>query len=656
MRLFLKVVSEQAATLGYRQSHVFDRNGGTLGRSKSCDWVLPDETTTLSAKHALVRFNGRGFLIEDTSTNGVYLNSVDAPLGRGNAAILSDGDILYLGHFVVEVAVDTRSVDLAPEPWASPAQPVQGHDSPLAVPPAPSYAAPPPPAPQSGPLDALARLSEARPVVAPLSSPARPAVQPAALQTGIPAANAPAWAPPPPPQTAPASPILPPTASLFGLPDPVRVPPRTPNAGAALPGSPASPPAAPAAAGIPDDFFDTLVVPPAAGARGPTQLPPPQPMPPPPHGPAGPPVIPLDFDFANPGGAPPAPAAAVPVPPPVPMAAAHPPAPVPAAPAAVAPAPVAPAPVAPVPVAPAPVDRQRPPLSADLAADLVALRLPGREAPAPVADPMELLRQRAARRALTPERRPPDALTGLEGGAAPPPEGPPMPVPMAAPPVAAVRPVQVAAAPPMPLPAAVRGAPPETADPFAPVWSAFGLDPASLAPEEKARLADEFARALASLAEGLVVTLGGRRMVKDTFRMDQTQLRAQGNNPFKFASSGTAALRHFVGKDRAGFLSLAKAIDEGFADIRSHELAAMMAAQTMIGTLLDDLSPRRIEEATPAQGLLSRKPDKARLWETFTDMHAQRAQSVAGTTQTMFGAAFAQAYQHQVALKQESKP
>src|SRR4051794_34985468 len=101
MRLLLNVVSEQSNELGYQARYAFDESGGTFGRSASCDWALPDSSNTLSSRHGRVDFNGRGFVITDTSTNGVYINTVDDPLGRGNSAILSDGDTLYVGNFVI---------------------------------------------------------------------------------------------------------------------------------------------------------------------------------------------------------------------------------------------------------------------------------------------------------------------------------------------------------------------------------------------------------------------------------------------------------------------------------------------------------------------------------------------------------------------------
>lgn len=105
MRLLLAITSEERGQLGHRARHEFDQTGGTIGRNASCTWVLPDPTNVLSARHASISYNGRGFEITDTSTNGVYVNAVNTPIGRGNAAFLSHGDTLYLASFELSVAI-----------------------------------------------------------------------------------------------------------------------------------------------------------------------------------------------------------------------------------------------------------------------------------------------------------------------------------------------------------------------------------------------------------------------------------------------------------------------------------------------------------------------------------------------------------------------
>ncbi|MEW6257688.1 MAG: FHA domain-containing protein, partial [Pseudomonadota bacterium] len=109
----LTVTGEQGQSLGTQKSHEFGSGGGVIGRSATCDWRLPDPTNTLSARHAEIRFTGQGFTIADLSTNGVYVNVTDAPLGRGNSALLVSGDLVYIGPYVIQVEV-VRVADTAP--------------------------------------------------------------------------------------------------------------------------------------------------------------------------------------------------------------------------------------------------------------------------------------------------------------------------------------------------------------------------------------------------------------------------------------------------------------------------------------------------------------------------------------------------------------
>ncbi|KWV54709.1 hypothetical protein AS156_07010 [Bradyrhizobium macuxiense] len=54
----------------------------------------------------MIAFNGIGFTVTDTSTNGVYINTVDTPLGRANAAPLADGDTLYMASYIISVVIE----------------------------------------------------------------------------------------------------------------------------------------------------------------------------------------------------------------------------------------------------------------------------------------------------------------------------------------------------------------------------------------------------------------------------------------------------------------------------------------------------------------------------------------------------------------------
>ncbi len=122
--LRLTIASSQRRKLGAAATRLFSEAGGTVGRSARCDWMLPDERHLLSNQHARIVHDGRGFTIIDTSTNGVFLNGRDIPLGRNQSAVIRDGDRLYLADYVIDVAViDVAVIDRGAVPEAPAALP-----------------------------------------------------------------------------------------------------------------------------------------------------------------------------------------------------------------------------------------------------------------------------------------------------------------------------------------------------------------------------------------------------------------------------------------------------------------------------------------------------------------------------------------------------
>ncbi|WP_426441376.1 type VI secretion system-associated FHA domain protein TagH [Bradyrhizobium genosp. P] len=111
MHLILEILGENAEPMGRNARQAFGPDGGSVGRGSGCNWRIPDPTNTLSGHHALIAFNGTGFTITDTSTNGVYINTVDAPLGHGNTAPLADRDTLYMANYIISVMIENDPVE-----------------------------------------------------------------------------------------------------------------------------------------------------------------------------------------------------------------------------------------------------------------------------------------------------------------------------------------------------------------------------------------------------------------------------------------------------------------------------------------------------------------------------------------------------------------
>jgi type VI secretion system FHA domain protein len=102
MPLTLEVIGEKAARMGGAVRKTFAA-GGTIGRLPDNDWVLPDQY--ISGHHARISFANGAFTIEDTSTNGVFINSPQNRLTRKKAYPLRHGDTIFIDDYEVRVTV-----------------------------------------------------------------------------------------------------------------------------------------------------------------------------------------------------------------------------------------------------------------------------------------------------------------------------------------------------------------------------------------------------------------------------------------------------------------------------------------------------------------------------------------------------------------------
>jgi type VI secretion system FHA domain protein len=103
MILTLEVLGEQAEDLGAGSAKVFDSIGGTIGRLPDNDWVFPDPY--VSGRHALIRYLNGTFFVEDTSTNGVFINSPDNRVSRSQPHQLKHGDTIYIDAYRIQVSI-----------------------------------------------------------------------------------------------------------------------------------------------------------------------------------------------------------------------------------------------------------------------------------------------------------------------------------------------------------------------------------------------------------------------------------------------------------------------------------------------------------------------------------------------------------------------
>jgi type VI secretion system FHA domain protein len=578
-------------------------NGGEfrIGRGLDNDWVMPDPDKLLSKKHCVVAYRNGGWAIADTSTNGTFINRDSDPLGPGQIRDLSDGDRIRFGAYEIEVRIDdgfnaatTRSGGYGA---AAPAR------SPFDDPFADDVFATRAPPPETFSSSAFG--------------------------------NDPLFGGPAPSQsvTMPTryDPMAPPTDDdFFAQPT---LPDHSPSYSDAF----RPPPVAPKL--IPDDDWD-LGLP---GTKPAAPLPPPAAYAPP---------LPAYAPPAPPAYTPPQPAAYAPPPPP---AYTPPPAP---APAAYAPTP-APAAYAPSPPAyvPPPEPAYAPPAAAPQQqwqpAPQPAAFAPPPPAPQPALAPQQWQAPPAAPAPASPSPFLEDdeiASTIPQHRPAPPPAAPSPPQQYAPPaPQPAAPPPQQYAPPPAPI-----SAPPTTLLAANAAAAAGDLLGAFLAgagikarPESPDAMMFSVGAAFRAMVAGIRQALIARSSIKGEFRIEQTMIRARGNNPLKFSADDDDALSALLGVGRRTDVKAEAAVADALRDMRLHELATVAAMQGAVRAMLAQLDPARLRAEADNAGGMNVLPaqKKARAFEAYEKLHDNVTRALTDDFDSVFGKSFARAYE-----------
>ncbi|HCR3335085.1 TPA: FHA domain-containing protein [Morganella morganii] len=114
MSLTIRIVSapEHSNTL---PQYCFDGRDGTIGRDAQADIVLDDPHARIEDTHAVFRCTTAGYILTDTSRDGVFINNRQDALGHGTDYLLQDGDMLGIGAFRLLVSCFSP-LNRAPQP------------------------------------------------------------------------------------------------------------------------------------------------------------------------------------------------------------------------------------------------------------------------------------------------------------------------------------------------------------------------------------------------------------------------------------------------------------------------------------------------------------------------------------------------------------
>ena len=167
--LTLEATGPEAESLGPASRMRFRASGGTIGRTSDNDWVLPH--ALVSGHHAEVRFVNGTFLITDTSTNGVFVNTLSNRLPKGATTPLDPAELLIIQPYRIRVSIEapaavaqpsvTSELPMGGSPYPAP--------PPIQIPADESFGAPQPVIGPTGsgdvvdPLEALGLAGPSRP-------------------------------------------------------------------------------------------------------------------------------------------------------------------------------------------------------------------------------------------------------------------------------------------------------------------------------------------------------------------------------------------------------------------------------------------------------------------------------------------------------------
>jgi type VI secretion system FHA domain protein len=178
-----------------------------------------------------------------------------------------------------------------------------------------------------------------------------------------------------------------------------------------------------------------------------------------------------------------------------------------------------------------------------------------------------------------------------------------------------------------------------------------GLPPNTVAPEAAAETMQMIGQIFRELVGGLRDVLTTRAMIKAEYRVEQTVIRSSNNNPLKFAMDPEQALSAMLGPPRQGYMPAVKAAQEGFKDMKAHELALMAGMQAAVQALFRQFDPEQLKQRLEKSGsvLESLLPGakKAKYWEVYEQQYKQITREMSEDVRGTFGRAFAEAYEQQ---------
>lgn len=174
-----------------------------------------------------------------------------------------------------------------------------------------------------------------------------------------------------------------------------------------------------------------------------------------------------------------------------------------------------------------------------------------------------------------------------------------------------------------------------------------GIQEQALSHKTPQELAEELGLLTRLVAENMRQLLKARLQAKGIARSSQqTTVQALDNNPLKFAATTQEALEVMLGPQSKSYLDARRAFEQGFNDIKSHQLRTFAAMQQALAMLANDLDPNSIDKSVEQDGAITKLVGsrKAKLWDAYVNRWQSNTSRFDGGLLDAFMEYFAQCY------------
>jgi type VI secretion system protein ImpI len=140
------------------------------------------------------------------------------------------------------------------------------------------------------------------------------------------------------------------------------------------------------------------------------------------------------------------------------------------------------------------------------------------------------------------------------------------------------------------------------------------------AAKDPQQLADQLGELMRIAVTSLMSLLHARNEAKRLTRSSShTTIQATENNPLKFSPTPEDAMRILFGPKTHSYMGARQAFEQGFNDLKLHQLKTYAAMQHAVSMLIRDLDPVAIaRDVEEREGMLDKlRPRKRRLWDAF---------------------------------------